>query len=101
MDRVRLRAQCSLMHEWMDGFKSVNLAKLQTVAPKVCKHLEFAEGLEIIGMRRGEAEFREHVRGLGKRIMAYRHIISAHDHPRLCLNQVGCQDGKLGKIPVT
>lgn len=51
MDRVLLRTQCSLMHEWMEGFKALTPSKMQSFSGKVLKYLEFAKGSQFITMR--------------------------------------------------
>ena len=51
-DRALIRIQCSLMHEWIEGFKSLTPNKLTpAIIGKVLKHLAFADNYEVIGMR--------------------------------------------------
>lgn len=42
LDRALLRTQLTVAHTWMDGFKSMPYAKIQTIAAGGLKSIEFA-----------------------------------------------------------
>ena len=51
MDKVLLRTQLTLVHDWMDGFKAAPMAKIEKSAKKIRNYLDFA--MEVGIFRRG------------------------------------------------
>lgn len=53
LDRMLLRTQMTLVHAWMEGFKTLPMAKFTGMSKKGLRDLDFANNVNILRRLRG------------------------------------------------